>query len=259
MNRNIKRLIGVLFLGLALVGAAVAQDGVVASQIQSLRLGVNIPSNGSLVGGPDGTPSDPLRYAAIQSTTSTGTRFVVDGSTRTGTQYPDVEYYSIIPTADLKGWTSGPLYLDFDITPDTNTPLYAQCLESTTILVAKGPDGKVYKYNVATQLDVAAGWVIEAINPAESWSSTGFRTGPLAVNEASHIRIAYSFNLEKHTKSIISYAVNGVVYKLPASFQNLPAQPSTWEQGLYTQWQWGLNKLFGDYGVLVDNATYASN
>jgi hypothetical protein len=231
----------------------------IATQIQALPLTVHTPSDGSLVGGPGGTPSDPLRFAAIQGKPgqSTATRFVVDGSNRAGTQYPDVEYYSLIPAKKLNGFSAGPLYLDLDLTPDASVSSYAQCLETTTIYVAKGPDGETYKYNVATQIDVRGNWTIDGISPKNGWANSGLRTPPLDPGVSHHIRIAYSFNLDTHIKSIWSYAVDGETFNLPASFQNLAAQPSTWSPGIYTQWQWGLNKAFGAFSVLVDNGTYS--
>jgi hypothetical protein len=231
----------------------------IAIQIQALPLKVHTPSDGSLVGGPDGTPSDPLRFAALQGKPgqSTATRFVVDGSNKAGSQYPDIEYYSLIREDKLEGFSGGPLYLDLDLTPDANVSSYAQCLETTTIYVAKGRDGKTYKYNVATQIDVAGNWTIDGISPKEEWASSGLQTAPLDPNVSHHIRIAYSFNLERHTKSILSYTVDGETFNLPASFQNLAGERSSWSPGIFTQWQWGLNKAFGAFSVLVDNGTYS--
>lgn len=231
----------------------------IATQVQALPLNVHTPSDGSLVGGPNGTPSDPLRYAALQGKAgqSTATRFVVDGSDKAGSQYPDIEYYSHIQEDNLNGYNGGQLYLDLDLTPDNNVSSYAQCLETTTIFVAKGPDGKTYKYNVATQIDVAGNWTIDGISPQEEWASSGLQITPLIPGVSHHIRIAYSFNLEKHTKSIWSYTVDGMTYNLPASFQNLAGERSSWSPGIFTQWQWGLNKAFGAFSVLVDNGTYS--
>jgi hypothetical protein len=253
------RILRVAPISLFAVAVTVSAQTYIATQIQALPLRVHTPSDGSLVGGPGGTPSDPLRYAALQGKPgqSTATRFVVDGSNKAGNQFPDIEYYSVIRADNLEGFSSGPLYLDLDLTPDANVSSYAQCLETTTIYVATGPDGETYKYNVATQIDVAGNWTIDGISPQEEWANSGLQITPLTPGVSHHIRIAYSFNLESHTKSILSYTVDGETFNLPASFQNLAGEPSNWSPGIFTQWQWGLNKAFGAFSVLVDNGTYS--
>lgn len=124
----------------------------------------------------------------------------------------------------------------------------AQALETTPRLFTA--DG--WNYPTDFQNNYEEGGMIQIWQSASApWVDTGIVVGKYTPNTPYKVEINYSFNSTAHTLSVLSFNINGKLYKIPTSMQNVAGsqQPSGWTPGIYIQRQLDLNALGGSFSV----------
>jgi hypothetical protein len=218
-------------------------------QIANLQLQIkamHLPQDGSDVAGP-GQPCNPLiaiLQPPIDPTKSTAVLIGCQGSDLKGTLWPDVECYN--PTPIDTGYAGGIFYIDHDfalIGP-------GQAHECSPIFVANG-----LMANCSTQIELSNGKVDFATSN-NSWGFSG-ATLPLAElieGALLHLRVGYSIDWAKKTRSMLSVAFNGGKAQPTAgAVQNLPLTATNWASDLTLQLQRAIKPPFDFSGALYDH------
>ena len=211
-------------------------------QIKSMHL----PQDGSGVAG-RGQPCNPL-IAILQppydAAKSTAVLIGCQGSDLKGTLWPDVEAYNPRPIAT--GFESGTFFLDHDFVLIGN----GQAHECSPIFVANG-----LMANCSTQIELSNGKV-DFATTNYSWGFSGV-TLPLAelIEGAQlHLRVGYSVDWAKKTRSMLSVAFQGgKVQPTDAAVQNLSLTATSWASGLTLQLQRAIKPPFNFSGALYDH------
>lgn len=111
-------------------------------------------------------------------------------------------------------------------------------LEFDLIRTVRMPDGAVWHFDGSFQINIAEGWMlqVDTAPPAPpkvpTWQDTGIKIPPLAPNMPHTIAVTHHSDMAAKTHSVLSVAIDGTQYVIPAAFQNLPATPSTWAPDL---------------------------
>jgi hypothetical protein len=111
----------------------------------------------------------------------------------------------------------------------------AQIREFDLIRIIRLADGTVWHFDGSIQIVIATGMIqVDSAPPAlpklPTWVDTGVTIPASALTpDVPHlIAITHKSDPVAKTHSVISISVDGVVYAIPAAFQNLPATPSNW-------------------------------
>jgi hypothetical protein len=196
----------------------------------------HVASDGSGIGG-----VDPKTYGfTVVPSKKPSVLMASAGTTKPG-GYPAWMLYpaSPVPIQSLASVITAEL--SFSIWVDQLTAAAANVIETDTIFIFKGADGKTEHYNGSAQLVLGSnGWALEVGTGTGGWQKTGAVIPALAPNVKHKIKIAYTLDTVKHTVSVTSYTVDGATYLVPPANQLQPTTPTTWALGAYLQLQQGL-------------------
>jgi hypothetical protein len=215
----------------------------VDENIQTLPMKSHVQSDGSDIGG-----VDPASYGSyIVPGKRPSLLMWTEGTTKAGA-YPAWLLHPATARPILPN--TGNLAFEFDLTIDSSTPAAANVIETDTVLVVGG-----FKYNLSGQRKIegelmvgagAAGW---AVVPAVTLSA-------LVPNQRHKIVWTYSFNETKRTCSVISYAIDGLVFPVPVALQNVAAVACSWPEGVYAQFQMGTLPAGNFWSQVIGDVKY---
>jgi hypothetical protein len=194
---------------------------------------VHFPTDGSQIGGVD---PETYGYSIVP-----GSKPSLLMSMEGNTAPPGFPAWMAYPASPIQLPAAEPtmnIELSFSLWVDSNTKTAANVIETDTVFVIKGADGKTYSYNGSAQVIIASG-LLEVGSDGAGWQSTGIRIPAFTPNVKHKIRISYQINTVTHLISVVSYAVDDVVYAVPVANQNVVATVSTWTLGAYLQLQQG--------------------
>jgi hypothetical protein len=192
---------------------------------------LNIPSNGSDIGG-----VDPAAYSLDQSFDEV--EQYLEGTTQQG-GYPTIEAY--IKRSILTN--TGNVSLSFDLLPNLNL-LNEYLYETDLILAYSG-----FKYNMSLQVVWGAkGGDLQIANEGGGWVSTGLVVPFFSPNVSVHYLITYQFNVTTKKYSTLAAVINNQLFQISANLQNLTAQVSNWAETAVIQQQRTLTVTAGSAG-----------
>jgi hypothetical protein len=139
----------------------------------------------------------------------------------------------------------GRVSLEYDILTDANAPAQAQAIE-TDIRICD-PNG--YNYNGSFQINYQQGGEIQVYTAPVPWANTGLMPGKHPPMVTRRCRIAYAFDVVKHTISTLTAVIDGVTYAIPVTLQNVPGQLLNWVPGIYVQLQSDLAANGGSFSL----------
>jgi hypothetical protein len=190
------------------------------SDFQTALVKHHIPSDGSKVGGTTGTPSDPTYIAAIPSLRGDSVLYAVQGNNRAGTNWPDGEFYTSIPSS----FSGGAVSTRWEFAIDSN-PSNAQAIEFTMIWIHKG-----YAYNGAFEILMSNGHLlVSSFN--QPWTDTKAAV-PIPAQYIHHTLVVnYDFDIEKQERTVVSVTLDGKNHKI---HQTVKATASKWKNDEFT-------------------------
>jgi len=209
------------------------------TNFQQLLTSHHIPSDGSLVGGPDGTPTDPARIDVL---------FLVEGTTKSGSQYPDGEFY---PDGGIKTqFGGGPVAAGWNFTLLTPLSL-VEVLEFSLLFV----DGEGYEYNGAFQIRAADGnFMVSSDN--SPWTDTKMSGGLVVLGYSNELVVDYDFDTINKVRKVLSISFNGKTYSVPTAMQTASAVKTNWAHGIFLpQHQLGQTAAGGIIVTKLDGCT----
>lgn len=115
-----------------------------------------------------------------------------------------------------------------------------------------------WNYNFSSQINMAEGGHLQISNQSGGWVDTGIVLD--LAPEAWHTFVYdYAFNVTTHKYSILSVTVDGIMYLIPTTLQNLTAtQPSPpWEDSCSLQVQLDIGSAGGGFSQLMQNIQYS--
>lgn len=113
----------------------------------------------------------------------------------------------------------GVLTYAYQIMTDARTPGSAQALETTPRIVL--PDGRDIAGDF--QVNYQKGGMVQIWQSAENpWADTGIVIGKYTPGTVYSVEIDYTFDLVKGTSSLPWFSINGKVFQVPQSMQNVP-------------------------------------
>jgi hypothetical protein len=205
------------------------------------------------------TTTPPTTFASIGGVAPTTYSFTpgTGGATaltmacaNTGSAYADWMAY-LAPRPILS--STGNLKLSLTLTPDASCATYAQCIEIDTIISYGG-----YNYNGSCQLNYAEGGHFQIVNAAGAWVDCGFNPGILSAGVAHTLVFTYAYDTTAKTFSFVSIELDGTVYTISGTLQNVPASLMGWATGVILQLQQDLNSTTGAHmSFTVDNVQYS--
>lgn len=206
------------------------------------------------------------------SASTWGTHTQADGSDIGGVP-PDVyQYFQSLPVATdsmlmyassaaktacpmwmahiLRPWetNTGKLNFSFSLSVDENAASYAQAIE-TDIIISDGE----YNYNMSLQNDYSKGGVIEIAGQNGNWVETGLKPGKFSPFVKHAYSINYGFNTTTHKFGVTSISIDGDVYEVPTSLQDLTAVKKGWAKGANVQLQQDIIEAGGKYQLLFES------
>lgn len=148
---------------------------------------------------------------------------------------------SMSGTADPKGYpaymiyTTRPIYstlgctfkYDLVLGPESETACNVN--ESDCMFAMKCSDGQTRLFNGSVQRSKTQGWMV--VNAQGQWMPIGFNP-PIFIGPRNTIEIEYQYSLTLNSISVQSITVNGEVGDVPTAMQDMPAQVTTWAQGM---------------------------
>lgn len=127
-------------------------------------------------------------------------------------------------------------------------------------LDTKVTDANGITYNGSSQWDCSQSGALmffQVDKAGGGWENTGISLPKFAPNVEHQERIEYEFNVSQKTYSVVSIEVDGVVYPLPASLQNLPGKNVGWAKSeILPQLQQDVNTTGGSWQWLVKDLAY---
>lgn len=200
----------------------------------------------TIVGGDLRTGSDiggtaPVKYGIDQSNPPFA-RFFTQGG-------PFSDWLWAVHRAILPN--TGKLKLSFDLTIDSSVLICGQAIEFDTILAFGG-----FKYNMSSQINIAAGSIFQISDVYGNWATTGIVSPALVPGIPTRFLYEYGFNFTTKRYGIIAVTIAGQKRPVPAVMQNLLAQPSTWADSCSLQVQLDLNSKGGSMSHVMTNAKY---
>lgn len=197
---------------------------VLVSNFQQSLTKFHKPSDGSKVGGTSGIPTDPLFMTlgpnfVTEPASVTEIGFIVSGTNKAGTQYPDGEFYNSFDS-DFAG---GPVTAVWNFKL-LSEPSAVQAFETTLIWT----DSDGYSYNGAFQIQYPQGGHVEVSSFNNPWTDTTI-VAPLPKDQSSHsLEVDYVFDVVKKNRVVSGFMLDGKSYTIPALFQNAPATKMGW-------------------------------
>jgi hypothetical protein len=201
------------------------------SKLELQPWSLNIPSNGSDIGG-----CDPASYSLDQSFDEVALE--LQGTTQQG-GYPTIEGYikRSIPA------NTGNVSLSFDLLPSVN--LLNEYLYETDLIIAWSG----YKYNLSLQLvAVANGYSLQVADLNGDWAVTGIIVPAFLPVQSVHYLIIHQFNITTKKRSTIAAVINNQLFLIPSQFQNIAATSTNWEDVAIVQQQRTLTPAAGNAG-----------
>ena len=147
---------------------------------------------------------------------------------------------------------TGFVTLSFQLMIDGNVANAAQALEFDTRISVGG-----WNYNFSSQINIAAKWQLQISGADGGWANTGFTVPTLAPSVWHTFSYSYWFNTTTQKYSIISVTIDGAVYVIPPSLQNLSPQNLGWSDSCSIQVQQDLGSKGGAFSQLMRNIQYA--
>jgi hypothetical protein len=135
------------------------------------------------------------------------------------------------------------VYYDFvfDLVMDPNALTQGQVLESEVSYCWQDTAGASWYCNNSLQVNIEAGWMVQAFTPSDVWKDTGIVLPKFVPNATTPVKISYLIDMQNKVYSTLAITVNGVRYPLPTAFQKIAAtQRPGWAAGVYVQFQIGL-------------------
>jgi len=136
----------------------------------------------------------------------------------------------------------------YDTMTSPSALISAQAFETTIRIF--GPSG--WNYPGDFQINYEEGGMVQiwqsAANP---WANTGIIVPKFIPMTSNHVEMDFTFDDTAHVMSLPEFRVNGVVYTVPASMQNVAgAKDLNWPAGrLYLQNQLDLNSKGGSFSM----------
>jgi hypothetical protein len=190
------------------------------SGFQTALVKHHIPSDGSKVGGTTGTPSDPTYIAAIPSLHGDSVLYAVQGNNRAGTNWPDGEFYTSVPSS----FAGGNVSTHWEFAIDSN-PAQAQAIEFTMIWIHQG-----YAYNGAFEILMSNGHLLVS-SFDQPWTDTKVSV-PIPAQSIHHTLVVnYDFDVDKRERTIVSVTLDG---KKRNIHQTVKATASKWKNDEFT-------------------------
>lgn len=146
----------------------------------------------------------------------------------------------------------GALTYSYEIMTDSRAPGAAQAMETTLRIF----DQNGWNYPGDFQFNYEEGGMVQIwASAADPWQDTGLLVGKFTPNVWYSVAINFTFDTTKHTMSIPSFTVNGKMYTVPASMQNVAgANDLDWPPSeIVIQHQLDLNAAGGAYSVSYRN------
>jgi hypothetical protein len=193
----------------------------------------HFPTDGSEIGG-----VDPASFGFFVVPGEKQSVLMNMSGTKTPGGFPAWMLYPASPIQLPAAEPTMNMELEFKLWVDQNTQTAANVIETDTIFVIKGADGKTYSYNCSAQVVIASG-MLEVGSPNAGWFLTGIKVADFLPNTEYTVRISYTVNTVTHVGSVNSYTVNDTAYIVPSAGLNVPGAVSTWTPGAYLQLQQG--------------------
>ena len=153
---------------------------------------------------------------------------------------------------------TGKLSLSFNLSVDPRANECAQALEFDTRVSIQDGSGK-WNYNGSSQFNQAGGGAWQIVDANGDWVDTGFRPGKFTPLVKYPIKIDYSFDVTKHTSSVLGISIGGDInqrFLVPAHMQNLAASNLGWADSCSLQVQLDLNSSGGAYSIYMRDIQY---
>lgn len=107
----------------------------------------------------------------------------------------------------------------------------AHIFELDEIFTVRMLDGTVWKFNGSLQLNVDEGWMVqtdENLDAKGGWVDDGVKIPALTPNIPHVIQKTHFVDMANKAHSVLSIAVDGTSYPLPAANQKIPAALTNW-------------------------------
>lgn len=198
------------------------------SDFHLLLTSIHVPDDGSEVGGTTGVPTNPLFAQIVKPLLlgSTDLLFLANGTTKSGTQYPDAEFYPENGIPD-EGYAGGPLTATWVFSAASDLSK-AQALETTLIWIKNG-----YAYNGAFEIQMPLGGHILLSSFNEGWTDTKEVVGIPSSDVQHTLVISYNFDVAAKVRKVLSVTLDGKTLTIPAALQSAPATASTWTNDIF--------------------------
>lgn len=208
----------------------------------------HVQTDGSDIGG-----VPPESYATLLSPAGspTGRLFYAQGSTVKG-GYADVEFYTSRPVLP----NSGRLQLTYTLTVDQNSTVFAQSIETDSIICIPDDKGVIWNYDGSLMIDVSKGGQVNVDKAGGGWVPTGIVLGSIMPDVPHEVVVSYLIDTTNKVLSVIGYQFDSKFYAVTTAGQKLPAVAKEWAEGVLFQVQLGLTAAAGWFSIILDHANY---
>lgn len=241
---------------------AIAADSVQIKKLQDQIAGLSVPPTPGFMDMQmhGDWEVHPGSEAGIGSWTAGTTYSIAQFQKQTGAQY--AMKLSINPAAG--GWSdclwavhrrpvppAGKVTLKMRVFPDANTLVGTQCLEIDTIITL----GKL-KYNLSSQINYAAGGLLQVAKPDGGWQDTPIKVGKLSANVWHDLTWEYLLDYNNTKHSFVAFTLDGVRFDFTDAFKNLTPIATNWTDGVHLQLQIDANNKATPFSVFYDKVGY---